>query len=170
VTVWCDADSLPVPVRDLICRRVGLELEREPGLALRAVFVANKPIPLRAGRGVSSVRVDKKEGSADEYMEARAAAGDMVVTRDIPLAQRLLDAGKGLIRVLNDRGGVFDPETIRERRSVRDAMRELALSGLVDRPGPSYGPKEARAFSGAFDRELSRLIKTMRGKDDEKGL
>jgi uncharacterized protein len=166
MTVWGDADSLPQAVRDIVCRRVGIELERDPRLALKAVFVANRPIPIRASKGVSFVKVGSAEGEADGYIEERCLPGDMVLTRDIPLAERLIDSLSGKAVVINDRGDVFLPETIRERRSIRDAMRELALSGLVDRPGNGYGEREAKAFSRTFDREFSRLLKNIQGVRD----
>jgi uncharacterized protein len=166
MTVWGDADSLPQAVRDIVCRRVLAELGRKPGLGLRAVFVANRPIPIMAGPGLSFVKVGSGEGQADAYIEAGCEPGDLVVTRDIPLAERLIDGEAGTVAVINDRGDAFSSETIRERRSIRDAMRELALSGLVDRPGSLYGEAQAKAFSKTFDREFSRLLKNAQGVRD----
>lgn len=164
--VWGDADSLPREVRDTVRRRVGAELARDPGLPLRAVFVANRPLPEAASAGVSFVRVGSGEGEADAYIEEGCRAGDLVLTRDIPLAERLLASRDGMVTVMNDRGDRFSPDSVGERRSIRDAMRELSLSGLVERPGRSYGPREARAFCLAFDREFSRLLRMAKGVSD----
>ncbi len=157
MTIWGDADSLPIPVRDIMCRRVLSELSRSQ--KLKAVFVANRPIPLPKQAGVSLVRVKKGEGVADAYIADHAQSGDLIVTRDIPLAERLLLAGPEGLRVINDRGDVFLRETVRERRSLRDAMRELAINGLVNPGNNNYGQRESRAFSQAFDRELTTLLK-----------
>lgn len=166
MTVWGDADSLPQAVRDIVCRRVAAELGRRPGLSLRAVFVANRAIPIMAGPGLSFVRVEAGEGRADAYIEDGCEPGDLVLTRDIPLAERIIDSGAGTVAVINDRGDAFSAETIRERRSIRDAMRELALSGLVERPGGGYGDAQAKAFAKAFDREFSRLLRNVQGVRD----
>lgn len=166
MTVWADADSLPRQVRDAVCRRIAVELEREPELALGAVFVANRPIPPGKAKGAVFVTVGKAEGEADAYIEGRCRPGDLVLTRDIPLAERLLASGSGAITVINDRGGTFNADSIRERVSIRDAMRELALSGLVEQPGKGYGKREADDFSRTFDREFSRLLKKSKEAHD----
>jgi uncharacterized protein YaiI (UPF0178 family) len=120
----------------------------------RAVFVANRGIPVPKNAFVSAVIVEKTEGSADEFLCAQAAGGDLVITRDIPLAARLVRQG---VRAINDRGDIFTPETISERLSLRNFMKDLRDSGLYASPEGSFGPKEVQLFSNAFDRELTRL-------------
>lgn len=147
MTIWADADSLPREVKELIGRRTR---GAEPGrVALRAAFVANKAPPLPPGRAVEGFRAD----DADAFIMERAEAGDLVVTRDIPLAARALE--RGLI-VLNDRGELWDEGKLRERLSLRDhaaALRDLGLAPPVDRRR-SYGPRERAAFANALDKAL----------------
>jgi uncharacterized protein YaiI (UPF0178 family) len=79
-----------------------------------------------------------------------------VLTRDLPLTERLVEAG---IAVLNDRGRVFTRENIRERRSIRDFVVGLAENGLGTERTASYGKKELNTFANSLDRELSRLLR-----------
>jgi uncharacterized protein len=161
VTVWADADSLPREVRDIIARRTASELARSGGF--RAVFVANREIGIVEGGGVSFVLAGKEAGAADEIIREGAEEGDLVVTRDIPLAERLLgERGEG-IGVVNDRGGRFTADRVRERRSLRDAMLELSLSGLAEKKARTYGRREAALFAASFDAEISRLKRRMAG-------
>lgn len=147
MTIWADADSLPREVKELIGRRTRAA---EPGReALRAAFVANKSPPLPPGRAVGGFRAD----DADGYILERAEPGDLVVTRDIPLAARALE--RGLI-VLNDRGELWDEGSLRERLSLRDhaaALRDIGLAPPVDKRR-SYGPRERAAFANALDKAL----------------
>lgn len=147
MTIWADADSLPREVKELIGRRTrGAEPGRD---ALRAAFVANKTPPLPPGRAVASFRAD----DADAYILERAEAGDLVVTRDIPLAARALE--RGLI-ALNDRGELWDEGSLRERLSLRDhaaALRDQGLAPPVQKRR-SYGPRERAAFANALDKAL----------------
>lgn len=160
--VWADADSLPRAVRELLARRVALELGRRPGLALSLVFVANRQAEPRRGRGLSWSIVPTIYGAADQRIFSGADGRDLVVTRDIALAERLLaEAGRprpGAPSVINDRGDVFAPDSVAERRSLSQASRLLCEQGLYQRPGHSYGPAETKAFAQAFDREFSRLL------------
>lgn len=138
-----DADSMPVRVRELICRAAGR------GAAL-AVFVANQRIPGIAGPGTELQIAE----DADEVIVAGAADADLVVTRDIPLAERLVDRG---VVVLNDRGDVFTAENVAERRSLRDAAQRIRAMGLEQMGHRRFGPKEAQQFANALDRELAKL-------------
>lgn len=104
----------------------------------------------------SMVVTDAGDQSADLYIVENAGADDLVITRDIPLADQLV--GKD-IAVLNDRGILYTPENIKERLSVRNFMYELReYGGGVERHS-TFGPKEKQAFANAFDRQLRKMLK-----------
>jgi len=157
VTIWADADSLPRPVRGLIARRAEAEAARHPGT--RAIFVANRDPGDQRGRACAFMKVGPEPGAADQAIEDGVLPGDLVVTRDIPLAERLLARHGRAIGVINDRGGRFDPDSVRERRSLRDAMLELSLVGLKPAGRPGYGRRDSEAFARALDAELGRLAR-----------
>jgi len=146
--VWVDADSCPVRVRQIVAKAAGKR-------KVLCVFAANRKIPLEAsGDYMKSAVVTKIEGSADAYICEKSSVGDLVITRDIPLAATLVKSG---VTVINDRGDVFTAQTIGERLSLRNFMKDLRESGIYESPDKTYGPKQVRLFSNAFDRELTRL-------------
>ncbi|TVQ39694.1 MAG: DUF188 domain-containing protein [Spirochaetaceae bacterium] len=147
--IWVDADSCPARVREIICKA-----SRRRGVA--AVFVANRRIRLPGGHQLLSVLVPAEEQSADTYLIAHAEAGDLAVTRDIPLAAELVKRG---VLVLNDRGDVYSADNVRERLSIRDHMYELRASGIATPETGGFGKREIFAFANAFDRALTRLLK-----------
>ncbi|NLK59601.1 MAG: DUF188 domain-containing protein [Treponema sp.] len=147
--LWVDADSCPVPVRDMICR-TGKRLE------LTVCYVANRDIPRDADAPVTMIIADTTPDAADEYIVENSAPGDLVITRDIPLARRLVD---NQIRVINDRGTVYTDENIRERLAMRNLMLELYTSGLAPEKTGQFGKKELNNFANALDREITRLLK-----------
>ncbi|MDR0710465.1 MAG: DUF188 domain-containing protein [Spirochaetaceae bacterium] len=148
MTIFVDADSCPRPARELVVRAV----KRWP---LKAVFVANRPVPLEIGPGIVMEICPPGEGSADNRIAELARRGDLVITRDVPLACRLVEKA---ILVIDDRGRIFTPENIRERLSLRDFMVELAESGLGMERTASYGRREIKSFADSLDRELRRLL------------
>jgi len=161
MTVWADGDSLQAEIRALLCRRAKAEAEaasREGRDArYKAVFVAARAPQLDRGSGVELVLVEGGPGAADDRIAELASAGDLAVTRDLPLAERLAAAG---LVVLNDRGETFDEGTARERRSLRDRAAELRSLGLApEMPrARSWGKRELKAFADAFDRALPRAL------------
>jgi uncharacterized protein YaiI (UPF0178 family) len=94
------------------------------------------------------------EGAADDRIVELAKPGDLALTRDIPLATRLVEAA---VLVIDDRGGVYTRENIRERLSLRDFRVGLAKNGLETARSAVYGKKELKMFADALDRVLARL-------------
>jgi uncharacterized protein len=94
--------------------------------------------------------------AVDTYIVEHASPEDMVITRDIPLAYKLVAGG---VTVLNDRGTVFDRNSIRERLSLRDISKSLRESGIYIEESDRFGKRDIKAFADSFDRELHRKIK-----------
>ena len=144
--ILVDADSCPREAREMALRF-------SQRLGIKIIFAANRPIP-----GIDHAVMElcpPEEGAADERIVALAVPGDLVITRDLPLAERLVDAG---ITALDDRGRVFIQENIRERRSFRDFVVGLANNGMGTERTASYGKRELNAFANSLDRELNKLI------------
>ena len=147
--ILVDADSCPRLAREAVLRassRTGVQ----------AIFVANRPIPGITGDTVVMDVCPRGENAADDRILQLARPGDLVLTRDIPLASRLVDAA---IVVLDDRGQIYTKENIRERLSLRDFMVDLAEHGLGAARTASYSKRELKAFADSFDRLLSKLIR-----------
>jgi len=146
--IWIDADSCPAPVRDIVVKAG----EREK---LFCKFVANRKIPFKKSHYSEMIIVEKGPGVADDYICEEMAPGDMIITRDIPLAANLIGLN-GI--VINDRGERFTENEIREKLSLRDLMQEMRLSGLATEGQKNFGPREIHAFAACFDRELRKIV------------
>jgi len=96
------------------------------------------------------------EGAADNRIVELAESGDLVVTRDVPLAERLVEKQ---ICTMDDRGRIFTKDNIHYYRSLRDFSVGLAENNLGIERTANYGQKELKKFADSFDRELMRLIK-----------
>jgi uncharacterized protein YaiI (UPF0178 family) len=148
VKIWIDADAAPREVKELVFRaakRLGIE----------TVLVANQRLNTPPGNPlVTAVWVDGGAEVADRHIAGQAAAGDLVVTQDVPLAALLVPRG---IAVLDPRGEEHTAETIGERLSVRDFMEQARLAGVVTGGPAPYDARAKQAFAAALDRVLTRL-------------
>jgi hypothetical protein len=88
---------------------------------------------------------------ADRHIMDEVAAGDLVVTADIPLAAALIEQGA---YALSPRGEFYSSENIRERLGMRDFMEGLRGAG-VDISGP---PALSQADRQAFAKQLERFL------------
>ena len=145
-----DADSCPKPARDLILKTA---FRRK----IQAIFAANRPIAGIGDPGDGYARMElcpAGDGAAAARIVALAEPGDLAVTRDIPLAARLVEAS---ILVIDDRGQAYTGENIRERLSLRDFRVGLAENGLGTERTAAYGKKELKTFADTLDRALVKL-------------
>ena len=117
--IFVDADSCPRQAREMILRfssRLGIE----------TVFVANRAIPGLPETAVMEL-CPPEDGAADDRIVLLALPEDLVITRDLPLAERLVEKS---VKVMDDRGRIFTQENIRQLRSLRDFTVSLAEKGL----------------------------------------
>ena len=84
---------------------------------------------------------------------ANAAAGDLVITRDIPLAASLLEKG---VAAMNDFGKVFDKQKIDRALKERELSLQMSQLGLGTKKRDSYGQNEFEAFAKAFNEVIRR--------------
>lgn len=145
--IWVDDDGFPRAILDLLLRAA--ERRRIP-----VVRVANRPIPPYASDLVSTVRVGSEFDAADRYIAEHVAAGDLVVTADVPLAAEIVARGA---LGLSPRGDEFNPDNAGAKLAMRDLMHDLRAAGAVQGGPPAPGPADRRRFSDALDRLLTRL-------------
>ena len=148
-SIWIDADSCPVQVKDLVIRF-------SKRLNIKVNFVANRQIPIPKDNLFSMYICDSSENAADNFIVDNINANDLAVTRDIPLASRLLDKN---ICTLNDRGLVFTKENIKEKLAMRNFHLELYNNGIMPERTSVYGKKEINLFANSLDRELQKKLK-----------
>ena len=148
--IWVDADACPVAVKEILYRaaeRTGVPL----------VLVANQALTVPRSPLISTLQVPRGFDVADDEIAKRMAAGDLVITSDIPLAAAAI--GKGG-QALSPRGELHTTENIRQRLNMRDfldAMRDtMRASGTETGGPPAYGQRDKQAFANALDRILAR--------------
>jgi len=145
--IWLDADGCPRAITALLLRAA--ERRRIP-----VVRIANRPLPPHVSESVSAVRVGSEFDAADRYIAGHVAAGDLVITSDVPLAAEIVACGA---LGLSPRGEVFNAENAGAKLALRDLLHELRAAGTVQGGPPALAPADCRRFADALDRLLTRL-------------
>jgi uncharacterized protein len=147
--IYVDADGFPGPAKVILVRaalRFGVPV----------VFVANKPIRTEASPLLTSLLVPGGPDVADDRIAASVEPGDLVITTDIPLADRVVARGAF---ALDPRGRLYTEENIKERLALRNLLSGLRDEGLVTGGPPAFGKKDAQAFANQLDAFLTRRLK-----------
>ena len=145
--IWIDADACPKIIKEVLFRAA----ERT---RIRTTMVANRHMRVPLSEFVTLLVADAGVDEADEEIVARMAAGDLVVTSDIPLASQVIEKGG---QALSPRGELYTAENVGVRLNMRDFLESLRSSGSVDTGGPPpLGQAERQAFADHLDRILTR--------------
>ena len=119
-------------------------------------LVANSHLYVPDGMGVEMIVVDRGPDAADDWIAERARAGDVVVTADLPLAARCLEAGA---RVLGTSGREFHDESIGGLLATRELKEHLRGAGMVTGgPAPLSGKDRSR-FASKLDELVQKGLR-----------
>lgn len=135
--VLVDADACPRAAKEILLRAV--QRRRIP-----TTLVANQYVRAPLCDIIHSVAVPEGPDEADDRIVALCAPGDLVVTADIPLADRVVAKGAS---ALDPRGTLYTAANIKERLATRDLLDGLRSAALVDGGPAAYGQREAQAFA-----------------------
>src|ERR1700740_868679 len=143
--IYVDADACPV--KDEIYRvaaRHGLAVSVVAGQFIR---VPQDPLIERVAAGAGM-------DAADDWIAERAHAGDVVVTADLPLADRCVKAGA---EVIAPNGKPFTEQSIGMTLAMRNLKTDLRSSGEVTGGPRTFSPRDRSAFLTALDQTIRRL-------------
>ncbi|WP_305804569.1 YaiI/YqxD family protein [Stenotrophomonas sp. YIM B06876] len=144
--IWVDADACPGVIKEILFRAA----ERAQ---VEMTLVANQWLRTPSSRFIRALQVAGGFDAADHEIVDRLAAGDLVVTQDIPLAARVLEKG-GI--ALNPRGELYTANNMAERLSMRNFLEELRGSGVQTGGPAAFHARDRLAFANQLDRWLAQ--------------
>jgi uncharacterized protein YaiI (UPF0178 family) len=121
--------------------------------AVPVALVANSRLRVPEGFGIEMVLVEQGPDAADDWIVENVQPGDVVVTADIPLAARCLEAGA---RVLGTNGRIFTEDSIGNLVATRDLKAYLREAGVMSGGPPAMAAKDRSRFLSRLD-ELVQL-------------
>jgi hypothetical protein len=144
-TLFIDADACPV-------KEEAYRVARRYGLPVRVVCNAFIMIP-RDEPLIERVVVEAGPDVADDWIAERAGKGDVVVTADIPLADRCLKAGA---QVLGPNGRPFTPDSIGSALAGRAIGEHLRSMGEITSGARPFTLADRSRFLQALDEAVNR--------------
>jgi uncharacterized protein YaiI (UPF0178 family) len=142
--IYVDADACPV--KDEVLRVAARH-------GLKVTMVANRGLRPSRDPMIAHVMVPQGADAADDWIVEQVAAGDIVVTTDIPLASRSL--AKGAV-VLGPSGRPFTPDSIGMALAMRELNQHLRETGESRGLNAGFTSKDRSAFLQALDEAVVR--------------
>jgi hypothetical protein len=147
-TLFIDADACPVKAE---AERVATRL-RVP-----MVLVCNGGLRPSANPLVTLKIVAEGPDEADKWIADQCGPGDVVVTGDLPLADRCLKEGA---QVVTHDGEVLSLANIGPRLATRDLMADLRASNpFMQGGGAAFSKADRSRFLQSLDRALAAALR-----------
>jgi uncharacterized protein YaiI (UPF0178 family) len=150
-SVYVDADACPVK------EEVYRVAERYD---LPVFVVSNSWIRTPRHPRISSIVVEAGPDLADDWIAERAGPGDVVITADIPLAKRAVDAGA---HALHPTGRVFTADNIGAALASRAIGEHLRSMGDVTTGPAPFVPADRSRFLQALDAAVAKARRASAG-------
>lgn len=143
--IYVDADGCPVKEEIYkVARRYGLLVH----------VVANRHMRVPFEEKICAVVVGDAFDAADDWIAERVGADDIVITADLPLADRCIKAGAA---VLGPKGQVHDENSIGAALANRELLDQLRQMGMQT-GGPAPMDKRGRSnFLARLDETIQQI-------------
>ena len=144
IRIYIDGDSCPVKDETYkVAARYGL----------KTFVVSNSFMMIPASPLIERVIVDAGPDIADDWIAERAAPGDVVVTNDIPLADRVIKAGATAIK---PNGQPFTADSIGGALAQRAIMEHIRSTGEITGGPRPFDRNDRSRFLQALDEAIQR--------------
>ena len=147
ITIYIDADACPVR-------------EETYKVAIRhnvpVVVVANNFLRVMQHPLISRIMVSDGFDAADNYIAEKANEDTIVITSDIPLADRCIKAGS---RVLAPNGKPFTEDSIGSALAVRAIMQDVRAGAMGENVGgpPPFSARDRSTFLQVLHETVTSL-------------
>ena len=144
--LFIDGDAFPNLLKPIVLRSI-------QRLNIPTTVIANKRVTIGSAKEIEYVIVDQGADEADHEIVKRCQVGDLVITADIPLADRVIAKGA---HAIDHRGELYTTENIKQYLAIRNLMESIRESGEMTKGPKAFGSKDAHAFANQFNAFLAK--------------
>jgi len=139
--LYIDGDAFPNLLKPIVFKTI----ER---LNLESFVVSNKKINIGKSKNITYLIVDAGADEADNHIVEMVQEGDLVITADIPLADRVIDKNA---HAIDHRGELYTKDNIKQYLAMRNLMQSIRESGEITKGPAPFGKKDAHQFANQLN-------------------
>ena len=145
--LYIDGDAFPNLLKPIVLKAIN---KRE----LETIVVSNKRVFIGESSHISYIIVAQGMDMADKHIEDLAYDNDLVITADIPLADKVIHKKA---YALDHRGTLYTDENIKQYLAMRNLMDEIRSSGEMTRGPAPFSKKDVYEFSNGLQKILTKI-------------
>ena len=147
--LYIDGDALPNLLKPILFKQI----EKHH---IDTHCFSNKKITIGKSPHIHYEIVQAGADEADNAIVDRVQEGDLVITADIPLADRVITKNA---HAIDHRGELYTKENIKHCLAMRNLMESIRESGEITKGPKPFTKKDAEAFANQFNAFLQRCLK-----------
>lgn len=145
-TLYIDGDAFPNLLKPIILRAI----ER---LKIKTYVIANKKINIGKSNFIEYIIVEQGADEADNTIVEMLEENDLIITADIPLADRVITKNA---HAIDHRGAMYTEDNIKQYLAMRNLMQEIRDSGEMTKGPAAFSQKDAQQFANSLNNFLQR--------------
>jgi len=149
LSLYVDGDAFPNLLKPILLRSI----ER---LSIKTYVLANKKISLGKSHHIEYIIVDTLADEADNKIVEMLQEGDLVITADIPLADRVISKNA---HAIDHRGELYSVDNIKQYLAMRNLMESIRDSGEITSGPKPFSQKDAKLFANQLNSFLIKHYK-----------
>lgn len=147
MTLFIDGDAFPNLLKPIVLRAI----EKKK---LDTYVISNKKINIGKSSYIKYTIVDEGADEADNKIVELLKENDLVITADIPLADRTIAKNA---HAIDHRGELYTKDNIKHYLAMRNLMQEIRDSGEMTRGPKPFGQKDSQSFANSLNMFLQKL-------------
>jgi uncharacterized protein len=139
--LFIDGDAFPNLLKPIVLRAIKKQ-------EIRTYVIANKKINIGEDKNISYMIVDQGADEADNKIVEMIEDNDLVITADIPLADRTITKNA---HAIDHRGAMYTQDNIKQYLAMRNLMQDIRDSGEMTKGPAAFGVKDAQQFANSLN-------------------
>lgn len=147
--IYIDGDAFPNLLKPIILRQI-------EKYGIKSYVLANKKINIGQSKNIEYIIVDAGADEADNKIVEMLQEGDLVITADIPLADRVISKKA---HAIDHRGALYTKDNIKQYLAMRNLMESIRETGELTKGPKPFGKKDAELFANQLNMFLQKYVK-----------
>lgn len=147
--LYIDGDALPNILKPILLRAIDKN-------NIDSYVVSNKKISLGThSKNIHYIIVEAGADEADNRIVEMLEIDDLVITADIPLADRTISKNA---HAIDHRGEIYTQDNIKQYLAIRDLMQSIRDSGETTKGPKPFSAKDAQYFANSLNKFLQQYL------------
>uniref|UniRef100_UPI0040472229 YaiI/YqxD family protein n=1 Tax=Aliarcobacter sp. TaxID=2321116 RepID=UPI0040472229 len=149
INIFIDGDALPNLLKAILLRAI----EKQE---INTIVIANKKINIGTSKHIQYIIVEEGADKADDKIVEMIKEDDLVITADIPLADRVISKNA---HAIDHRGAMYTQDNIKQYLAIRNLMQDIRDSGELTKGPAPFNQKDAQQFANSLNSLLQKYNK-----------